>query len=666
MAGGNRDRVVAQLDPSGEEPGDVLDPLAMESRNNFPGWVTPLAPWGCFNLPSGFSVIEDGGSRVLEWSGGMERALVTGEPWWRDYSVSASIRPVDTGASPNEDRNDWSSTLVGLVFRVVTSRFYYQFGLEGARRAVLYRRRDDEWLELAGRDVDVPDGYLDLAVNLDGDGIRCRCRQLGVEFFVTDTVFPRGKAGIRSMGRARCSGARVTMDAAQERVLERHRTALHRELVSLGDGIPSPGLIHRFELGNDKSAEFLDFARPGIHDMLVSGGGCTRGLSIGGEVLWEIGEELSGILASPERHGPGRYLYGFSGIRRDREMRSVVGGAVSTGIPEEICLVRGDTGEIEARVGVPEMGDDVRRVTMTTHTGRLSGKEGSDFILREWSANYGNGGVNLWAYDGNLEPIWEARVETPFGHGHALQFFDIDGDGRDEVLAGGTMFSPEGEVIWIHDMAEEMARIRGAHHYDAVAIGNLSGDPSVDPVAFLLGGSAGVYVLGGMTGRTRMVHRVGHAQGRQVGNIRGDLPGREVLVACRWGNMGILTLFSGNGDRLWSIQPDYLGQGSCPVSWGGRGEQLIWANTSSEVQGFYDGYGRRVKDLPEIRELYGGRMRRDATTMVVHVGEDERDLLCLRTEDSLNVFGPVAGENGNPSQPGSQVGCSGPLCSISS
>jgi hypothetical protein len=66
------------------------------------------------------------------------------------------------------------------------------------------------------------------------------------------------------------------------------------------------------------------------------------------------------------------------------------------------------------------------------------------------------------------------------------------------------------------------------------------------------------------------------------------------------------------------------------------------------VQGFYDGYGRRVKDLPEIRELYGGRMRRDATTMVVHVGEDERDLLCLRTEDSLNVFGPVAGENGNP------------------
>jgi len=648
LASANRNRVVAELDPSDVKTGDVLDPLALESRNTFPGWETPLAPWGCFNLPSGFSVVEDGGSRVLEWSGGMERALVTGESWWRDYSVCASIRPVDAEASPNEDRNDWRSALVGVVFRVVTSRFYYQFGVEGARRAVLYRRKDNEWLELAGRDIDIPGGYLDLVVNLDGDGIRCRCRQLGVDFFVTDTVFKRGKAGIRSMGRARCSGASVTVNAAQERKLEGHRTALRRERVSLGDGIPGPELIHRFELGDDESVEFLDFARPGTHDMLVSGGRCTRGLAVDGEVLWEIGEELAGILPSPERSGPGRYLYGFSGIRKDREMRSVVGGAVSAGIPEEVCLVRGDTGEVEARVEVPEMGGDVRRVTLTTHTGRLSAKEGVYLILREWSAKYGHGGVNLWAYDGNLEPLWDARVETPFGHGHALQFFDIDGDGRDEVLVGGTMFSPEGEVIWTHDMAEEMARIRGAQHYDAVAMGNLSGDPAVDPVAFLLGGSAGVYVLDGMTGRTRMVHRVGHAQGRQVGKVRGDLPGKEVLVACRWGNMGILTLFSGNGDRLWSIQPDYLGQGSCPVSWGARGEQLIWANTSSEVQGFYDGFGRRVKDLPEIRELYGNRMRRNATTTVVHVGEDSRDLLCLRTEDGLHVFGPGAGEPGEP------------------
>jgi hypothetical protein len=289
------------------------------------------------------------------------------------------------------------------------------------------------------------------------------------------------------------------------------------------------------------------------------------------------------------------------------------------------------------------MGDDVRRVTLTTHTGRLSGKRATDIILREWNANYGNGGKNLWAYDGNLEPLWDARVDPPFGHGHALQFFDIDGDGRDEVLVGGNMFSPEGEVIWTHDRAGEMPKINGAHHYDAVTIGNLSGDPSLDPVAFLLGGSAGVYVVEGLTGRTRMVHRIGHAQGKQVGNVRGNLPGSEVLVACRWGNMGILTLFSGSGDRLWSIQPDYLGQGSCPVRWGNGDEELIWANTTAEVQALYDGYGRRVKDLAPIRELYGGRMRRDAATMVMNVGEDPGDLLGLRVEDSLYIFGPDDG-----------------------
>ena len=229
-----------------------------------------------------------------------------------------------------------------------------------------------------------------------------------------------------------------------------------------------------------------------------------------------------------------------------------------------------------------------------------------------------------------------------YGHGHALQFFDIDGDGRDEVLVGGTMFSPDGEVLWTHDRADEMARISGAHHYDAVAIGSLSGDPSLDPVAFLLGGSAGVYVVDGLSGETRMVHRVGHAQGRVSGKVRKDLPGTELLIACRWGNMGILTLFSGRGDRLWSIQPDYLGQGSCPVSWGRRDEQLIWSNTTAGAQAFYDGYGRLVKDLPTIREIYGTRMRKDVATSVVRMGQDPRDLLAVRAAGRLRIYGPGA------------------------
>ncbi len=641
MPQGDEKVLIAELDPSEAPDGEILDPMTMGSRDTFPGWDAPLAPWGCFDLPSGFSIVHDEGSRVLESRENMERALVTGDQDWRDYSVSASIKPIDVDASPNSDRNDWEEALAGIVFRMKTSRFYYQFGLEGRRRAVLYRRADDEWFELASRELDVPEGYLDLNVKLDGDGIRCSCERFGIRFFVTDTKFESGKAGIRAMGRARCSRASVEMTPSQMTNLVRRKANLALRQASLGRGIPDAKLLREFDLGEiGGSIQFLDFARSNVYDMLVSGQDFTRAMTIEGDVLWQLEERVSGVVASSEEEGRGKLLYGFTGIRTTKNMKSVVGGLLDAGIPEEICLIHGDTGEVKARAEVPEMDDDIRRVTLTTHTGRLTGKSQEDIILREWSAKYGHGGVNLWAYNGELEPLWQATVETPYGHGHALQFFDIDGDGRDEILAGGTMFSPEGEILWIHDMADEMARIRGAHHYDALAIGSLSADPSVDPVAFLLGGSAGVYVVDGLTGETRMVHRVGHAQGRVSGNVRKDLPGTELLVACRWGNMGILTLFSGRGDRLWSIQPDYLGQGSCPVSWGNREEQLIWSNTSAETQAFYDGHGRIVKDLPEIREAYGSRMRKDVVTSVVRIGEDPRDLLAIRTGGTLKVFGP--------------------------
>ena len=42
-------------------------------------------------------------------------------------------------------------------------------------------------------------------------------------------------------------------------------------------------------------------------------------------------------MGSSERDEGGRLLYGFSGIRKDQEMKSVTGGAVSAGIPQEIC-----------------------------------------------------------------------------------------------------------------------------------------------------------------------------------------------------------------------------------------------------------------------------------------------------------------------------------------
>lgn len=185
-----------------------------------------------------------------------------------------------------------------------------------------------------------------------------------------------------------------------------------------------------------------------------------------------------------------------------------------------------------------------------------------------------------------------------------------------------------------------MPQIAGAHHYDAVALGRFAEDEAVDPVAFLLGGSAGLYVVDGLTGHTRAIHRIGHAQGRTIGKVRADIPGEQILAATRWGNMGILTLFSGHGDRLWTIQPDYIGQGAHPVQWGDAETKLIWTKTTGGVQSFYDGYGRRVKNLTKLRRLWGDRMRTQVGARSIRMGKETTDYLCLSLDGKIYVFGP--------------------------
>ena len=636
-------QVVAEIKLEGCPEGPVLQPLVKEDEvreKHFHGWETPLAPWGGFNLNSGLAVVKEGDRRVLEWKlADQERAIVAGPPDGRNYRVVAEVKPIDVKASPHVDRADCSEAMIGIVFRMQTSRRYYHFGIEGKRRAVLYRRSDDEWIALAEQEVDVPDGFVTLEVDLDGDGIRCRCKELGVDFFRTDTTFREGKAGIRGIGRAQVASLKILRTPFQEARDAISRQRRGEEELERSKAVPDPVLVRTLDLRELGGMPiFADFVRPGRYDMLI-GGERLRAMTAEGETLWETPIPIRGIVFS-ERHGEhGRLIYGFTGERRMESRTSVVGRSGSAVVSDEMCVIRGVDGEIIARSKVPPLDDAVRITAFTLTSGNLTGS-GFDIILREWRRDAGDGGFNLWAYDKELNLLWHNSVDPPYGHGHAVQFCDVDGDGKDEVLAGGTLLSSQGEMIWRHDLAEEMARIPGAHHYDAVAIGPFADDPSVDPVAFLLGGSAGVYVVDGKTGRTRMIHRVGHAQGRVTGKVRKDLPGVEVLVACRWGNMGILTLFSGYGDRLWSIQPDYIGQGSCPVTWGDEGEQLIWVSTSGPVQSLYNGYGQRVKDLPQIRKLWGNRMRREVWTGVLRMGDDPTELLCISVDGKLYAFGP--------------------------
>ncbi len=636
-------RPVATLSLEACSPGPAMMPLDDATWTGFDGWENPPAPRGVFNLDSGWTVEEEDGRRALAWHWpakgwtGWERAVMTGAADWRDYRVTAVVRPIDADARPTEDNLAGGRALVGIAARMETLRRYYHFAVEGRRRLVLYRRNDDEWFPLAEQEITLPDGDLTLEMTLDGDGIRCRCDETATEFFVTDDTFRSGMTGVRAIGACRVAALTIAMRPTDERHNDRRRRLREAEEAEWGRDIPGAELIHTCDLDALGGVpQCADFARAGRFDLLVTGAS-TRALTVEGEELWALEEPVFGAVFSSGYVDGGRLIYALAGQRGGRERLTNWGATLDWAVQDELLVIRGTDGTVLARAKLPEFEPWVNRAALSPRGINLTG-DGTDIIVREWRDDLGDGGVNLWAYTRDLRLLWSHRVRVPYGHNEAVQAFDVDGDGREEILAGGTLLSPDGKVLWEHDLGDEMLALGAGGHYDTVAIGNFAGDPDLDPVAFLIGSARGVYVVDGRTGRTRAVHRTGHAQDHHVARLRDDLPGLQVLSVTRWGNPGIQTLFAGDGSRLWSIQPDFAGQGSRPVQWDDR--TLIWMNTSAAAQGLYDGHGRKVKDLPALRNLLTGVPRKDFQTFSAHLDTDPREMLCVAVGGMLYAFAP--------------------------
>ena len=643
------ERVLARLDVSDLPVGEIvrtLQPLSDSERRFTETWDLPFSQWGGFSVRSDLFVDETADGKVLRFentrSGAADRAIVHGGGWLRDCRVRAAVRPTGERSTPHVDNAFCNAARVGVVFRMATSRWYYEFAIEGRRRAVLYRRKDDEWLALAEQDVTLPDGFITLDAETDCDGIRCRCPELGVEFFSTDTVLPAGKAGFRSLGGSVLKSLEVTASPVQARRNARLAEAISADEEAAGANTPDAVLVKTIDLAELGGAPlFRDFAEPGRFDMLVPSADSLRAVTTDGEELWRLPEEVLQIEFSTNHTDHGRLIFGFAGKRKVVARTNVSGAPSGTTLQHEMIVIRGSDGEVLARRELPPEKGDMRFYDFSPGTARLQDPEGFDVVLREWRQDLGGGGRRLWAMDRNLNELWFHEQESAhYGHHYALAFHDIDGDGRDELLAGGEMYRGDGTMMWRHDMDDDMNSRDGAGHYDAVALGGFSGDPEVDPVAFLLGGSGGVYVVDAKTGRTRAVHRIGHAQGRTICNLRPDLPGKQILAVTRWGNYGIITMFTGEGERLWTIQPDYVGQGFIPLQWGGR--ELLWTNTSQHVQALYDGFGRKVQALAELSRVFGERPRNQVPPAVIRMGRDPQDYMTLSCEGKLHIFGPAS------------------------
>ncbi len=641
---------VATLPVAALAEGEICPPLAPEhaSWEVVAPWDDPLASRGGYNVPSGKSRETVDGQPAITWQPAAsnhlcgDRMFVVGQPTWRDYALCCRLQPLQESAGPTHDEPFNCHARAGLVFRQQTVRRYYAFCVEDRRRLALYRRDDATWIELAGQDVEPGERPLTLRVELDADGIRAECPELAVVLEATDANYATGLAGFRALGACRLYGLEVAMTAGQQAVNARRASQLATRTGRLSAALPDELEVGCLDLsGGRELLACTDFCVAGRHDLLFATPDGLVAETWDGQRLWQRAEGMNEILVAAEPVAGRRLLFGLTGNRRagTGSGLSVVGVAKENIVQDELLAVDGGTGDCLNRVKLPVSPREelLRHYDLSFESGRLSGPAATDFVVREWRADWGGGGEMLWAFDASLKPIWQQQVHPGYGHHNAVHLFDVDGDGCDEVLAGGNLLAADGQPIWRHDLADPFFRTLGGQHYDAALVGRFADDPELDPCAFLIGGSAGVYVVDALTGRTRAHHLVGHAQWGMACKVRDDLPGRQVLVGTRWGNYGILTLFSGRGDRLWSIQPDYVLQGSAPVQWTPTGPQHIWCCRSLQAMGLYDGFGRLVKPLAKLRQLYESGTKKP--TQVLRQTPDGPDLLGLRIGDRLHLFG---------------------------
>jgi hypothetical protein len=641
-------RAIASLPIAALAEGAICPPLEPDhaSWDVIAPWEDPLASRGGYSVPA-LKVRETfEGQPCITWQIPPlrhlreDRSFVIGAPTWREHALSCRVQTLESEAGPNADDPFNSHTRTGLVFRMATLRRYYTFCLEDRRRLVLYRRNDAEWTELAARAVEPGDALLTLRVELDADGIRADCPELQTVFEVTDPTYPAGLAGFRALGACRLFALEVAMTPGQEAANARRAAALATRTARLADAVPDEVEAGTLDLRGRALVACEDFCAAGRNDLLFETPDGIVAETWEGRRLW-VQPELFGEIVFSAAHVNGRrILYGLSGRRKQGTGSSltVTGGHRENVVQDDLLAVDGATGAIlhRAKLPVSPREDLLRYYDLSAETGRLVGPAPVDILVREWRADWGGGGEMLWAFDGALRPLWEQKVHPGYGHHNAVHFFDADGDGRDEVLAGGNLLSADGQLLWRHDQAEPFFHTYGGQHYDAALIGRFADDPELDPCAFLAGGSGGVYVVDGLTGRTRAHHWVGHAQWTLPCRVRDDLPGQQVMVGTRWGNFGILTLFSGRGDRLWSIQPDYMLQGTLPVQWTPEGPQHIWCCRSLRAMGLYDGFGRLVKPLDRLRRLYGQGTKKP--THALRRTPAGPDLLGLQTGDMLHLF----------------------------
>jgi len=512
--------------------------------------------------------------------------VVSGNNLWRSYTVTCRMKP-----SSNERQS-------GLIFQYQHDRQYNIFCIEDGKlrlkqiaHSTSFRTLNEKILaekEFVGAEH----SWITMTVKVDANRILAWTNG-GDTLSAADTLYKHGKIGLLADAPTAFNSISVKMSKSNlEQFNLECKTAAEGEKM-LQQKQPQMKLWKKIStegFGTGRNLRFGDLDNDGKVDVLVgqvvhygpkdanSELSCLTAMTLDGKILWRIGapDPWKTILTND-------VAFQIHDIDHDGKAEVIYC------MNQELIIADGSTGATKLKTPTPLRPGGAAPAAGLTKFKRILGDciffcdlkgEGwqSSIIVKD---RY----TSLWAFDKNLHLLWSAQCNT----GHYPYAYDIDNDGKDEVMMGYTLFDDNGKKLWSLDSTL-------SDHADGVAIMKLK--KNAPPVILCAASDEGMIFISA-DGKVLKHHYNGHIQNPVVANFRDDLPGLEVVSVNFWANQGIIQFYDSDGSVYYEFEPTQYGSMCTPVNWTGKTEEYVLLNANVDEGGLYDGWGRRALIFPD-------------------------------------------------------------------
>lgn len=242
----------------------------------------------------------------------------------------------------------------------------------------------------------------------------------------------------------------------------------------------------------------------------------------------------------------------------------------------DIVELDGATGAEKRRIPIEQGATDCLVFCDLSGVGRPS-----DVLVK---TRYGH----IWAFNQAGEPLWDVELPGGYRTAHQPRPMDLDGDGRDEIMAGYALLNHDGSVRWVFESKTTDLK-RG--HLDCARVMTAAAKPEDIRIALTCCGAENIAVVDG-NGQALWEVPGHHFESIQVGNILPGHPGPQILadIDHRPPGEGPLWVFDANGERLGQIMTPY-GRHHRLLDWTGDGFAEILNGSN---QALYGQTGKRL------------------------------------------------------------------------